>query len=140
MLTNRQIELVGQSWDAILHSPHETGIIFYQKLFELDPELRHFFKEDIRIQAQKLIDMITFIVHKLNNLDEIIADVKSLGLKHKQILIRPEHYDTVAKSLLWTLEKALGPHYSKEVEEAWSSVYKMLARIMIEGSKDSPIL
>lgn len=69
-LTNRQIEVIENSWDILLLNPEVTSEVFYSRLFLLDPSLRLLFKEDIYSQTQKLTSMITFIVHKLNSLEE----------------------------------------------------------------------
>ena len=135
MLTSRQIELVENSWDYVLLNSHETGNIFYEKLFSLDPQLREMFKGDIITQSQKLVSMITFAVHKLNSLEDIIADVKALGVQHKHNLVEVRHYDTVALALLWTLERALGPEWSEEVKDAWASVYHVLSKTMIDAAE-----
>src|SRR5688572_33507128 len=107
-MTARQIEIIENSWDFILLNPEEASEIFYTRLFFLDPNLRQLFKEDISSQAKKLISLITFVVHKLNDMDEIMSDVRDLGLRHKKYNVRPENFDTVASSLLWTLENKLG--------------------------------
>ncbi len=136
MLTSRHIELVESSWDYILLNSHETGSIFYQKLFSLDPSLRQMFKSDMITQSQKLVSMITFAVHKLYHLDEIIADVKALGVQHRQNQVEIRHYDTVATALLWTLEHALGNEWNDDIKDAWVSVYKALSKTMIEAASE----
>ncbi len=135
MLTSKQIELVENSWDYILLNSAETGSIFYNKLFSLDPGLRQLFKGDINTQSQKLVSMITFAVHKLSSFDEIIGDVKALGAHHKKNLVQPEHYEKVAIALLWTLEKALGKEWNDEVKDAWTAVYIALSKLMIEATE-----
>jgi hemoglobin-like flavoprotein len=135
MLTSRQIELVENSWDYILLNSPETGAIFYKRLFSIDPGLRQLFKGDINIQSQKLVAMITFAVHKLNNLDEVISDVRTLGIRHKNNLVETAHYQTVASALLWTLEKALHHEWNEEVKDAWTAVYTALSVTMIEAAK-----
>jgi PAS domain S-box-containing protein len=135
MLTSKQIELVENSWDYILLNSPETGAVFYKKLFSIDPGLRQLFKGDINTQSQKLVAMITFAVHKLNNMEEVISDVKALGIHHKNNLVETEHYQTVASALLWTLEKALGQDWNEEVKDAWTAVYTALSVTMIEASK-----
>ena len=135
MLTSKQIESVENSWDYVLLNSENTGAVFYKKLFELNDDLRQLFKGDIKTQSQKLVAMITFAVHKLNNLEEIISDVKALGVQHQKISVRPEHYATAATALIWTLEQALGKHWNEEVKEAWVAVYTTLSRTMIEAAQ-----
>lgn len=136
MLTSRHIELVENSWDYVLLNSHEAGSIFYQKLFFLDPSLRQMFKSDMITQTQKLVAMITFAVHKLNNLDEIIADVKALGVQHRQNKVEVRHYDTVATALLSTLEQAMGQEWNEDIKEAWASVYGALSKTMIDAASE----
>jgi hypothetical protein len=63
-MTVKQIELVESSWDYIIMNTEEAGMLFYNRLFEIDPSLRHLFKENIQIQSQKLVSMITFVVQR----------------------------------------------------------------------------
>jgi len=80
-MTNKEITMIENSWDYIILNVEEAGELFYSRLFEIDPGLRALFKSDVRAQSGKLTSMITFLVQKLNSLDEIkkdIQDYKSL--------------------------------------------------------------
>jgi len=136
-LTARQIELVENSWDFVILNTKEAGEIFYGRLFTLDPSLRPLFKGDIQAQAERLIAMISFAVHKLNTISEIVADVKSLGVRHKNYNVKPEHYSTVAEALLWTLEKGLGSQWTDETKTAWITVYTILSKTMIDAANEA---
>ena len=80
--------------------------------------------------------MITFAVHKLNHLEEILSDIKSLGVHHQRKMVRLEHYPTVASALLWTLENSLGNQWNEEIKEAWTLIYGMLSKVMIEAAEN----
>ena len=136
-MTQKQIELVENSWDYIILNAQEAGMNFYKKLFELDPALRQMFREDVRSQSQKLVSLITFVVHKLNNMNEVIADVKALGKRHKNYHVKTEHYSLVGQALLWTLEKGLGEQWNDETQSAWRAVYSILSDTMIKASRES---
>lgn len=136
-MTQRQIELIEDSWDFILLDPQGAGELFYSKLFSLEPSLRHLFKGDISLQSQKLISMITFFVHKVNDLDEILSDVKDLGMRHKKYDVKPEYFATVASALLWTLENKLGKMWGEETKDAWVTMYTILSKAMIEAVGES---
>ncbi len=137
MLTSKQIELVENSRDFVLLNAQDTGAVFYKKLFALDPGLRTLFKGEIKTQSQKLVAMITFTVHKLNTMDDIMADVRALGIQHKNKLVQPHHYATVGDALFWTLENTLGENWNAEVKEAWTSVYHALASTMLGAAHDN---
>ena len=139
-MTPKQIELVENSWDFIIANTTEAGLIFYNKLFELDPSLRELFKGDIKSQSQKLISLITFAVHKLNSLDEIMADVRALGVRHNKYRVKQEHYAIVAHALLWTLEKALGNQWTEDLKAAWVTLYTVLSKTMIEAAQQERVV
>lgn len=139
-MTHRQIEIIENSWDVILLNPEEASEIFYTRLFFLNPGLRPLFKEDISSQAQKLISTITFIVHKLNDLEGILEDVKDLGLRHQKYNVKPEDFTIVGSALLWTLENRLGELWDNETKQAWATIYSILSKVMIEAiDKPQPI-
>lgn len=135
-MTKEQINLVEDSWDFIVLNTNEAGRIFYGKLFELDPSLKELFKDDIDSQARKLVSLITFVVHKLNNLDSVINDVVALGKRHADYKVKESHYDTVAEALLWTLEKALKERWTPEMRRAWIAVYLVLSTTMMKAMKE----
>ena len=132
-MTSRQIEIIENSWDMVLLYPEEASEMFYERLFFLNPKLRPLFKEDISSQAQKLISTITFIVHKLHDLDEILEDVRELGVRHQRYNVKPEDFITVASALLWTLESRLGNLWDTETKEAWITIYSTLSNTMIDA-------
>jgi len=135
-LTVRQIELVQNTWNLVLVHKKEAGGIFYERLFTIDPSLRSLFKSSIIAQSTLLIGMISFAVSKLNNIGDIVADVQSLGVRHKSYNVTPEHYTTVAEALLWTLEKGLGEAWNEETKEAWIAVYTLLATTMQNAANE----
>jgi hemoglobin-like flavoprotein len=81
----------------VLIDREETGEAFYQKLFELDPTLYPLFQGDIKLQAKKLIDMITLMVARLQKLDDIRHEIGELGKRHVTYGTKPAHYQTVGK-------------------------------------------
>jgi hemoglobin-like flavoprotein len=132
-MTPRQIKLVEESWDYIITNTEEAGNLFYTRLFEQSPNLRHLFKENMREQERKLIALITFAVSKVNNLEEIAKDVIALGTRHKGYGVKDEYYNDVATALLWTLEQGLGKQWNDEVKGAWTTLYVTLAGIMTKA-------
>ncbi len=136
-LTSQQAELVQKTWALVLTSKAEAGEIFYDRLFTIDPSLRSLFKSDIKAQSAVLIGMISFAVNKLNNVGEIVADVKALGVRHKKYNVEESHYATVGEALLWTLEKGLGTHWTADAKTAWIAVYTLLSTTMINAANES---
>jgi hemoglobin-like flavoprotein len=132
IMSPRQIQLVKESWGYVIVKSDEAGQLFYTRLFEVAPHVKHMFKGDPKEQARKLMSMVTLVVSKLDKLDTILTEIKSLAMRHNKYGTKKEHYAVVGESLIWTLSKGLGDRWNKETEEAWVTVYKVLADAMIE--------
>ena len=136
MLTPQQIELVTNSWEQVLPIKETAADLFYNKLFELDPALRPLFKDDIKVQGERLMNMIDVAVKALNRLEDVVPAVQAMGRRHKDYGVKESHYDTVAGALLWTLEQGLGEAFTAEVKDAWTQVYTVLATTMITAANE----
>lgn len=129
-LTERQIELVKQSFMLVKPIQAQAAGLFYGQLFTVDPSLRPLFKGDMTEQGKKLMAMIATAVSSLHTLDRIIPAVESLGRRHSGYGVSEQHFDTVGQTLIWTLNHALGPAFTKETQEAWEATYGLLADVM----------
>ncbi len=124
------IALLQHSFEKLSVDPEETALLFYARLFELDPSLRPMFKGDLTEQKQKLMHMLTVVVRGLKRLDQLAPAVQQLGRKHGGYGVQASHYQTVGAALLWTLEQGLGPDFTPEVKAAWVAAYTILATTM----------
>ena len=135
MLTPEQISLVKNSWKQVVPIADQAAVLFYGKLFELDPSLKPMFKGDMTAQGQKLTRMISVAVEGLDNLDDIVPAIQDLGVKHLEYGVKNSQYDTVGESLLWTLGQGLGDAFTTEVMSAWTDVYDLLASTMKDAAR-----
>ena len=133
-MTKQKILVVKTSWSYAIINSEEIGAQFYEKLFELDPALRVLFKPEMQAQTKKLMTMITFVISKLQTLEDIISEVNALAQRHVRYGVRAEYYQTVGLALLWTLEKNLGDYWNTETQQAWTEVYTLLSNAMIEAA------
>jgi hemoglobin-like flavoprotein len=107
-MTPEQIQLVRTSFGAVAPIADQAGMMFYERLFTLDPSLRPLFKGDIAEQSRTLMKMIAVAVGGLDKLETIVPAVQTLGVRHAGYDVTGAHYDTVATALLWTLGQGLG--------------------------------
>ena len=133
-MTETQVSLVQGTFAKVAPISETAAEIFYTKLFELDPSLKPLFKTDIKDQGKKLMSMIGAAVGGLSNLAALVPVVQDLGKRHVDYGVTPEHYDTVASALLYTLEKGLGDSWTPEVQDAWVEVYTVLASTMKQAA------
>ena len=88
-MTPKQTELVRSSFAKVLPIAEVAAELFYARLFELDPSLRHMFRGDMKEQGRKLMGMIRVAVANLEKLDEIVPAVQALGARLECRLVPP---------------------------------------------------
>jgi hemoglobin-like flavoprotein len=137
MVTNAQKTLVQSSFVKIATIADDAAVLFYQRLFELDPSLRHMFRGDMAEQRKKLMQMITAAVKGLDRLDQLVPVVQDLGRRHNGYGVQESHYATVGQALLWTLEMGLGREFTPEMKDAWTAVYTLLATTMKDAAREA---
>ena len=126
-MTPEQIILVRDSFAKVAPIAPAAAIMFYDRLFVLNPALRPLFKGDMTDQGRKLMAMIGTAVANLDRLGDIIPAVHALGRRHAGYGVDRRDYDTVASALLWTLEQGLGSDFTPATRDAWTSCYGVLS-------------
>jgi hemoglobin-like flavoprotein len=130
-MTLKQKQLVQSSREKVLPISESAATLFYERLFELDPSTRPLFKHtNMPEQRKKLMHVIGTVVNGLNMLDQLSPAVSNLGRRHMAYGVTDEHYSSVGRALIWTLEQGLGADFTPEVKEAWTTVYDVLADTM----------
>ena len=134
-MTKEEIILIKRTWKLFREiNPTVVGDTFYSKLFLDNPSVRKMFPKEMNQQYQKLIDMLSTIVGRLDNLEELSGDIAAMGQRHVAYGVKPAQYQKVGEALLWTLEQGLGKDFTPEVKEAWAKCYTTLADAMINAS------
>jgi len=136
-MTPEQIELVQTSWAKVAPIADQAADIFYDRLFEIAPEARPLFAEDMTRQKRALMGMLATAVNGLSKLDAILPAVQALGERHVGYGTRDAHYDLVGSALLYTLGQGLGDGFTPDVEEAWTKAYTTLAGVMKDAAAKS---
>jgi hemoglobin-like flavoprotein len=132
--TPSTIQAVQASWRLVEPIAPTAAELFYQSLFERDPELRKLFKGDMKQQGEKLMQMIGLAVSKLNEPGVLIPALQSLGRRHGGYGVKVGDYATVGAALLATLAKGLGDAFTPEVRAAWTEVYGVMTQVMTEAA------
>ncbi len=128
------IPIVQKSWQSVAAIAPTAAKLFYSNLFSLDPSLQWLFKGDMTVQGERLMHMIGMAVAKLDDLQSLIPTLQNLGKRHSGYGVLDAHYATVGEALLTTLQTGLGEAFTPTVEHAWSSVYGLIASVMISAS------
>ena len=129
-LTNQQIQLVQKSFAKVALISAQAADIFYEKLFELDPNLKKLFKGDLNEQKKMLMATLSTAVGSLTKLDQLVPVLQKLAERHVGYGVKPEHYTLVGNALLRTLKTGLGDDFTDETRDAWIATYRVIADTM----------
>ena len=129
-MTRQELDLVQSSWAQVRPISAQAAELFYRRLFDIEPQMKDLFKGDMRVQGQRLMDMIDIAVNDLDRWDQLVPALEALGRRHVGYGVKDTDYDAVAAALLWTLEQGLGPAFTEEVRLAWINTYTRLADTM----------
>ena len=134
-MTQKQIELVKSSWSLVSAiDPLVVGGLFYNRLFEIEPQVKHLFRESIAERSKTLMATLSYIVVKLDKLEDIIGEVKKLAQRHTTYGVKAEHYIIAGDVLMWTLEQGLAEFWNDELKQAWIECYTILSNAMITAA------
>jgi hemoglobin-like flavoprotein len=130
-MTPDQVKLVQDSFAKVAPISDQAAELFYGRLFEIAPQVRAMFPDDMSEQRRKLMATLAIVVNGLNNLDTILPAASALAKRHVGYGAEAAHYPVVGEALLWTLEKGLGDAWTPPVAAAWTQAYSTLSGFMI---------
>ena len=133
-MTPRQIELVQSSFRKVLLVSDTTAELFYGRLFAGNPDIALLFKRNMNQQRKEMMYALGAAVAWLKRFESVAPSLEALAQRHTSYGVKPEHYDRVGESLLWSLEQALGESFDEETAEAWHAMYAKISGLMKEAA------
>lgn len=130
-----QIALVQKTFDKVEPIAQQTGELFYQRLFEMDPTIRPLFKGDIKTQALMLMTVIGLAVRGLDRPQSVQDAVSALGKRHAGYGVGMGDYNTFGAALIWAMEQSMGTEFTPDVKAAWVEAYGVLSDAMKKATK-----
>ena len=137
-MTPQDVDLVQSTFEKVRPISLAAADMFYDRLFEIAPEVRPLSKGDMAEQGRKLMATLAVVVGSLHSLPTILPAVSALAKKHVEYGVKPGHYAAVGAALLWTLERGLGQSWTPEVASAWTNAYTTLSNFMIGETYGAP--
>ena len=133
-MTPEKVQLVQQSFKKVVPIAGAAADIFYDRLFEIAPEVRPMFPEQMSDQKGKLMTTLAVAIQNLHHVDTIVPVIQNLAVKHLDYGVKDEHYTPVGEALLYTLEKGLGDDWTPELADAWTETYTTVATVMKDAA------
>ena len=102
-MTPEQVKLVKESFRKVLPTAGVAADLFYDRLFEIAPEVRPLFPDDLVAQKKKFIAMLAIAVTNLHAVDKIASAGEDLGKRHVAYGVTAKHFAPGGAALLLTL-------------------------------------
>jgi hemoglobin-like flavoprotein len=134
-MTPEQIDLIRKSFDALWPIRRKLGEQFYDRFFELAPDTRCLFPDDMERQQLKLMDTIAAMVGALDKGEIFQSIIGHTGQKHAQFGVQPSHFVAFGDALMWGLQQQLGPAFTPEVKHAWIVLYAAVQAEMMRVAR-----
>jgi nitric oxide dioxygenase len=134
-MTEREKQLIRESFAGIREVAGPLSLLFYGRLFAMEPGLRRMFQGDIAKQGMKLMEMLTAVVENLDQVETLTPVLQAMGQRHAGYGVLPEHYGMVERALLWSMGQALEAAFDAEVQGAWQGVIGAVSAAMQEGAR-----
>ncbi len=122
-----QVDLIQTSFAKVVPISDQAAALFYGRLFEIAPQVKHMFKGDMAEQGRKLMSTLAVVVKGLSNLDAVVPAAQALARRHVAYGVE-DPITLPCAALLWTLEQGLGPDFTPDVKAAWAEAYGLLVR------------
>lgn len=139
-MTPEQVYLIRKSFAELARHDHVSALVFYRRLFEIDPSLRPMFTTDIEEQSRKLLDMLAALIAMLERPLGLDMELRAMGARHRDYGVKDEHYATVGQALLDMLGEVLDKQFTPNVRAAWLALYGAVEAIMKKGAAEAESL
>ena len=134
-MTPEQVDLVRKSFDALWPFRRKLAEQFYGRFFELAPDTRRLFPNDMEKQHLKLMDTIAAIVGTLDQREIFQSIISHTGRKHAEFGVQSAHFAAFGDALIWGLRHQFGPAFTPEMEQAWIVLYDAIQAEMMRAAK-----
>jgi len=139
MLDQKTIDIIKSTVPALKTHGLEITKTFYKNMFEHNPEVAPLFNMERQAsgeQPKALAMSILAAAQNIDNLSAIMPVVNTIGVRHCDSNVKPEHYPIVGKHLLGAIKEVLGDNATDEIIDAWAKTYGVLAEVFINHEKE----
>jgi hemoglobin-like flavoprotein len=137
-MTPEEVDLVTKSFDALWPIRRKLAGRFYHRFFELAPDSRRLFPDDMERQHLKLMDSLAAIVGALDQHEIFQSVISHTARQHARFGAAPAHFVAFREALMWSLQEQLGSTFTPEMKRAWSQLYDAVQSKMVAAAQPTP--
>jgi len=133
-LGDRRVTLLERTFEQMLPAAADVAERFYAGLFARFPGVKPMFSRvSMRGQEKHFMTALTMVIESLRTPDLVQDYLRQLGDRHRGYGVIAAHYPAVSAVMLETLQGALGPAWTDEVEAAWHDGLDAISRAMLSA-------
>src|SRR5699024_2772216 len=87
-------------------------------------------------QQQALANLVYEAAKNIDQLENVLDEVKLVAHKHRGLGVKPEHYPIVGKYLLLAIKEVLGDNETKDFKNSREKAYVVIAQVVIDNEKE----
>jgi hemoglobin-like flavoprotein len=133
-LSDDELDHLRHGLRIMLSRKEAAADVFYANLFEIAPQTRPLFTEDIVSQSEKVMFAFGAVVGQIHDLEACRAMTHDLAVRHVGYGVKAEHYALVGQTVMRTLEMVLDDDFTLDMDAAWRKAYDAIAKVMIEAA------
>lgn len=126
-LTPQQRALVKHTFTHIAPNHDIVARLFYDKLFEIAPDLRAMFTHSMDTQRAKVMQMLAALVAAMDDPSHFTRMARELGKRHVDYGVSRDQYALVGQALMWALEEACPDVMTPAALDAWHAAYRLMS-------------
>ncbi|XP_050526146.1 neuroglobin-1-like [Daktulosphaira vitifoliae] len=142
-LTERQKELLTETWKLLEEDIAKVGVITFVSLFETHPDVQQSFmpfkgveiedlkhSRQLRDHALRVMAFVQKAVARLYEPDKLETLLRDLGKKHYHYGAKQKYVDLVGPQFIIAIQPSLTDRWTEETQSAWTSLFLNMAYIM----------
>eukprot|EP01124_Arcella_intermedia_P036698 TRINITY_DN9668_c0_g1_i1.p1 TRINITY_DN9668_c0_g1~~TRINITY_DN9668_c0_g1_i1.p1 ORF type:complete len:725 (-),score=183.93 TRINITY_DN9668_c0_g1_i1:6-2180(-) len=145
-LSEEDKELLRKSWNKLClildpSDPKNSGLHrfsrdFYPTFFRINGAAERLFSATaMETQSKVLINMLTWIITNLDNMQLLIPTLAQMGGRHEIYGVKEDEYELFGKSVGETFKNILGNDFTEKDQKAWETCIVKVSQLMMNAAK-----
>ncbi|XP_048752325.2 neuroglobin-like isoform X2 [Ostrea edulis] len=152
-LSETEVRILEESWKTLKKDISRVGVVMFMNLFQTHPEVQDAFlpfqqlaKEDmehssiLRSHALRVMGTVDKCLTRIRTPEKLQNLMHELGERHMNYNARYDFIDLVGSQFVHAIKPHLEDCWSKELEEAWLQLFKVMSYHMKKGMTDANVI
>lgn len=129
-MTPEEMQMVRLSFAHAMADRLAVEREFYRRLLTIAPDLAARFHGDVEAESAKLQDTLSLAFGALVDMRFLVATLEGLARRGIGRGLSERHFRAIAKSMLWAVEKRIGPAFTPQVCDAWIALFAVVVSVL----------